>query len=124
MLAVSSAITLPSQALAAGAVELRPLNEADVLAFVDALKDPSIGGAAYHGKIPAEPEPARAYVAQNPTRMASGTAVLLAVWETGADRLSGQTMLFNVDWEELTAELGFWTAPWARGRRLSVAALG
>jgi RimJ/RimL family protein N-acetyltransferase len=117
------AIALPRSGLADGVVELRALNEQDTPAFVDALRDPAIGDGAYHGKVPAELDPARSYVGSNATRMASGTAVLLAVWEPGADRLSGQTMLFNVDRDELTAELGFWTAPWARRKGLSVAAL-
>ena len=120
---MSRAIMLPSQGLAEAAVELRPLIEDDVAAFVDALRDPAVGEGAYHGKIPAEQDPARVYIRRNAERMAAGTGVLLAVWEAGRDRLSGQTMLFNVDWDELSAELGFWTAPWARGRRLSRPAL-
>ena len=122
-LRVSPAITLPTQGLIGEAVELRPLDTDDVPAFVEALRDPGVGDGAYHGRIPARPDPARAYIARNPQRMAAGTGALLAVWEPGAARLSGQTMLFNIDWEELTTEIGFWTAPWARGRRLSVAAL-
>ena len=45
--------------------------------------------------------------------MATGTGVLLAIWEPRADRLSCQTRMFDVDWDELTAELGFWIVPWA-----------
>lgn len=48
--------------------------------------------------------------------METGQGVLLGVWEAGAEWLSGQTMLFNIDWDERAAELGFWIAPWARGR--------
>ena len=117
------AIRLPTQGVRDNAVELRPLNENDVPAFVEALRDQAVSQDAYHGRIPAEPDPARAYIARNPERMASGNAVLLAIWEPGAERLSGQIMLFNIDWDDLTAEVGFWTAPWARGRRLSIAAL-
>jgi RimJ/RimL family protein N-acetyltransferase len=94
-----------------------------VPAFVEALRDPAVADGAYHGRIPAEPEAVRAYIGRNAERMAGGGGVLLGVWEWGADRPSGQTLLFNIDWGELTAEIGFWTAPWARRRGLSGCAL-
>ena len=121
---MSPTITLPRHGLAQGPVELRPLRDEDVPAFVEALKDPAVSVGAYHSRIPAEPEAVGAYIGRNAERLAVGGAVLLGVWERGADRLSGQTLLFNIDWDELTGEVGFWTAPWARGRGLSSCALG
>jgi ribosomal-protein-alanine N-acetyltransferase len=102
-----------------GAVELRPVSETDVLAFVDAFKDPAIAEGAYHGQLEASEEALRAYLGRNRERMETGDAVLLGVWETDADAISGQTMLFNFDWEQRTAELGFWIAPAARRRGLT-----
>jgi RimJ/RimL family protein N-acetyltransferase len=104
-------------------IELRPVSEADLPAFVEAFQDAPIAQGAYHGQIAATEEALRPYLKRNAERMKAGDAVLLGVWAAGAERLSGQTMLFNIDWEEGTAELGFWVAPWARGRGLSELAL-
>jgi RimJ/RimL family protein N-acetyltransferase len=102
---------------------LRPVSEAGVPAFVDAFQDPAIAEGAYHGQMAATEEVLRPYLKRNAERMETGDGVLLGVWEAAAERLSGQTMLFNFDWDERAAELGFWIAPWARGRGLSEPAL-
>ena len=99
------------------------MSEAGVPAFVEAFQDPAIAQGAYHGQFAATEEALRPYLKRNAERMETGDGVLLGVWEAGAERLSGQTMLFNFDWDERTAELGFWVAPWARGRGLSEPAL-
>jgi RimJ/RimL family protein N-acetyltransferase len=120
---VAPSITLPEKTLRVGSIELRPVSEADVSAFVEAFQDPAIAEGAYHGKIAATEEALCPYLQRNVERMEAGDGVLLGVWETGAEQLSGQTMLFNIDWDERTAELGFWIAPWSRGHGLSEAAL-
>jgi RimJ/RimL family protein N-acetyltransferase len=120
---VAPSIILPEAALRDGVIELRPVSEADVPAFVDAFQDPAVAQGAYHGQIAATDDALRPYLKRNAERMKSGDAVLVGVWEADAERLSGQTMLFNIDWEEGAAELGFWVAPWARGRGLSEPAL-
>ena len=104
-------------------IELRPVSETDVGAFVEAFKDPAIAEGAYHGKLAGTAEALLPYLRRNSERMESGDAVLLGVWETDADALSGQTMLFNLDWDDRTAELGFWMTPSARGRGLTERAL-
>jgi RimJ/RimL family protein N-acetyltransferase len=106
-----------------GTVELRPVSEAEGTAFTEAFQDPAIAEGAYHGQIAATEETLGPYLKRNAERMEAGDAVLLGVWEADAERLSGQTMLFNINWDEATAELGFWVAPWARGRGLSEPAL-
>ena len=109
-------ITVPE--LSDGVIELRAVTEADVPAFVEAFADAAIAEGAYHGQLAATDAAIRPYLARHPQRMADGDGVLLGVWEPDAQRLSGQTMLFAVDWRNLVAELGFWIAPWARGRGL------
>jgi len=116
-------ITLPDGALGDQSLELRAVSEADVAAFVAAFQDPAIAEGAYRGKLAGTEDELRPYLARNAERMESGEAVLLAIWEEGARRLSGQTMLFRIEQEDGTAELGFWTAPWARGRGLAARAL-
>lgn len=116
-------ITLPEGGVRDGTVDLRPLAEADAPAFVMALEDAAISDGAYHGRLDGGEGVVRAYLGRNAERMESGEAVLLGVWETDALRLSGSTMLFRIDGDERVAELGFWIAPWARGRGLARTAL-
>jgi RimJ/RimL family protein N-acetyltransferase len=33
----------------------------------------------------------------------------------GTDRLCGHVLLFNADWDAMTCEIHYWTAPWGRG---------
>jgi len=116
-------ITIPDGALGDESLELRAVSEDDVEAFVEAFQDPAIAEGAYHGQLAGTEDVLRPYLARNAERMEAGEAVLLGIWEKGAERLSGQTMLFGIDQEQGTAELGFWTAPWARGRGLATPAL-
>jgi RimJ/RimL family protein N-acetyltransferase len=116
-------ISLPIDALRDAALELRPVTPADAPAFVEAFQDPAIAQGAYHGRMLATEEALRPYLRSNAERMQAGEAVLLGIWEAGVERLSGQTMLFDIDWDDRTAELGFWIAPWARGRGLIAPAL-
>jgi RimJ/RimL family protein N-acetyltransferase len=120
---VPPSITLPDEPLRDGTIELHPVSEAEGPAFAQAFQDPAIAEGAYHGQIAATEDAMLPYLKRNAERMEAGDAVLLGVWESDAERLSGQTMLFNFDWDDGTAELGFWVAPWARGRGLSEPAL-
>jgi RimJ/RimL family protein N-acetyltransferase len=111
-------IALPAGALRDQTHELRAVTEADVPAFVEALQDPTIAEDGYHGRLAATEDAVRPYLRRNAERMQAGEGVLLGIWEAAAERLSGQTMLFAIDWENRSAELGFWIAPWARGQGL------
>ncbi|MDX6586107.1 MAG: hypothetical protein QOI31_580 [Solirubrobacterales bacterium] len=116
-------IALPRAGVGDGSIELRSITEDDTPAFVKAFKDPAIAQGAYHGQLAATDEALRPYVQRNSERMEAGDGVLLGVWEPEAVQLSGQTMLFDIDWDERTAELGFWIAPRSRGCGLSRRAL-
>ena len=121
---MSPAITLPADGLRDQAIELRAVSvDEDLAAFVEAFQDPAIAQGAYQGQLAATEAALRSYLDRAPARMEEGDAVLLSVWEPAAERLSGQTMLFRCNWDDLTAELGFWIAPWARGRGLGTPAL-
>jgi ribosomal-protein-alanine N-acetyltransferase len=120
---VAASIIVPDAGLRDGAVELRPLTDADAPAFLTALADDAISEGAYHGRLDGGEGVVRAYLARNAARMEAGEGVLLGVWEANAERLSGSTMLFRIDWDERVAELGFWIAPGARGRGLARTAL-
>ena len=95
---MSAPIIVPEGLLKEDGVELRPISEDDVPAFVEAFGDPAIAMGAYHGQLAGTDEALRPYLKRNSERMEAGEAVLLGVWEAGAPSLSGQTMLFRFDW--------------------------
>jgi RimJ/RimL family protein N-acetyltransferase len=52
----------------------------------------------------------------------SGDGIHLALADPGSNRLLGSISLKKTDWQALTSEVGYWVAPWARGRGLAAEA--
>ncbi|RAG85962.1 N-acetyltransferase [Streptacidiphilus pinicola] len=52
----------------------------------------------------------------------SGDGVHFAIADPDTDRLLGTIGLRKTDWRALTTEVGYWIAPWARGRGVAVEA--
>jgi RimJ/RimL family protein N-acetyltransferase len=117
------ALRAPEIPLTDGTVSLRPLQAEDAPAFARAVADPEIARRAY--RDPPEPSDRGAleYIAQAGGRLAQGDAAILAVLDAVEAKLIGLTMLFALDGPNRTAELGFWTAPWARGRGIALRAV-
>ena len=105
--------------LAAGRVHLRPWGPDDVDAFWAAQRDPAIrqwaGGADVHTR-----EDALAVL-----RRLTGQADRLswAVVDPATGGLLGSITLYRIDAVQATAQIGYWTAPAARGRGLAAAAV-
>ncbi|ASW53737.1 GNAT family N-acetyltransferase [Plantactinospora sp. KBS50] len=57
-----------------------------------------------------------------PRAWATGTAAPFAVRDTGTGELLGSCGLVTIDRRERSAEIGYWTAPWARGRGVATRA--
>jgi RimJ/RimL family protein N-acetyltransferase len=97
---------------------LRPWHARDADAVCRACQDPEL-----HRRLTGLPWPYRisdaaAFVGERaPRLMAEGTALQLGVF-TG-DELAGSVALSTIDRGADTASLGYWTAPWARGRRVA-----
>ncbi len=49
----------------------------------------------------------------------SGDGIHFAVTDTGSGRLLGDVSLKKTNWRALTSEVGYWVAPWARGRGIA-----
>jgi len=60
-------------------------------------------------------EHAEAWLASAPRRARAGDAVSLLAFE-GGDRLAGSFSLMELDLARGYGEIGYWVAPWARGR--------
>lgn len=102
---------------------LRPWRAGDVDQLVEALKDPEIP------KWTAAPDPytradAEAWVRGDPLPVEPwGDRVSFCVAHAAEpDRLLGSTSLIRMSRGE-TGEIGYWTAPWARGRGVTTRAV-
>jgi len=51
-----------------------------------------------------------------PAQRLGGTGIVLAIDVDVDDRLAGLIDLKSTDWRGRTTEIGYWAAPWARGR--------
>ena len=113
-------IPLPDPELHDEELALRPWNEDDVPALVRACSD-QLTQRYTSVPSPYTPEDARLFVAAG----RSDNALPLAVVDAG-DRpaVLGAVGLHAVDLERGRAEIGYWTAPWARGAGVATRALG
>ena len=55
-------------------------------------------------------------------RRDSGDGIQFAIADPETDRLLGAIDLHKTDWRTLTTDVGYWVAPWARGRGVAAEA--
>jgi RimJ/RimL family protein N-acetyltransferase len=103
-------------ALDAGPWTLRPWRPEDVDEVFAACQDPEIQRWT-RVPVPYRREHARQYVEEMaPSVWQDGTGAPFAVTEPAGGRLMASVALVAIDRNDQTADIGFWTAPWARGR--------
>jgi RimJ/RimL family protein N-acetyltransferase len=108
------AVTFPETTLTAGDLTLRPFSPSDIDDVVSACQD-----VETLRWLPL-PRPYTKADAEwfigtfGPTQRASGEGVVFAIESAG--RLAGAIDLKRVNWVTKVAEVGYWVAPWARGR--------
>ena len=101
-----------------GELVLRPWRDEDAPAVFRACQDPEV-----HRRLTGLPRPYRISDAEifvgdrAPRLLAAGSALHLGVF--AGDDLAGSVALNTIDRTAGTAELGYWSAPWARGRRVT-----
>ncbi|MEH1054589.1 GNAT family N-acetyltransferase [Micromonospora sp. CPCC 206171] len=101
---------------------LRPWQAADADAVHRACQDPDIQRWTTVPR-PYLPEHAHGFVTGiAPTAWAGGTGAPFAVCAAGTGELLGSCGLVSIDRALDSAEIGYWTAPWARGRGVTVRA--
>lgn len=106
--------------LAAGRLRLRPWRTGDVDAVWAALQDPDI--ASWNGGGVRSRADAEALVARR-ADWSSGEHASWAVVDPRTGTLVGSVSLHSIDRAQADAEVGYWTAPWARGRGVAPAAV-
>jgi len=109
--------TFPDTTLIAGELTLRPLTEADADDIVKACQD-----AVTLRWLPLPRPYTRANAewfisTYGPDLRESGAGVVFAIEEAG--RLVGVIDLKDAHWVTKVVEVGYWVAPWARGRAVA-----
>ena len=113
--------SFPSVTLDSAGIRLRPPTAADVPAVAEACADDLIQ-AWLPLPNPYTEADARWFCLDFARgQQASGAGLVLVIELSG--RLAGAIDLNRTDWRSRTTDIGYWTAPWARGRGVMTAAV-
>jgi RimJ/RimL family protein N-acetyltransferase len=113
--------TFPDVTLSAGDLVLRAVRETDAAPVADYCVDP-LTQAWLPLPDPYTLDDARWFcTAFAPAQRASGLGLVRGVELSG--RLAGMIDLKRTDWRARTTEVGYWAAPWARGRGVTTRAV-
>jgi RimJ/RimL family protein N-acetyltransferase len=115
-------LPLPDPELADDAIRLRAPSVSDVPAITEACQDSDIQHFTFV-PVPYREEHARDWVEGAAAQAVVGEGLSLVIADVGdRDRLLGAAGLLRPDWLRRTIEIGYWVAPWARGRGVAVRA--
>jgi RimJ/RimL family protein N-acetyltransferase len=115
-------LRFPDPPLADDSIRLRPWSEADVDAAFRATQDALIPRFTRVPENQTEDGLRRFVTGQEPAREA-GEALPLAIADAETDELLGSISLLRFEWPERRGEVGYWLAPWARGRGVATRAV-
>lgn len=106
----------PNTGLTDGVVKLRRPAERDIPTIVKACSDPEIPRWT-HVPSPYTVEDAHMFIAHSDLRAKHGSGVALAIADPDSDLLLGTTGIeLFVSEANRRCDMGYWLAPWARGR--------
>jgi RimJ/RimL family protein N-acetyltransferase len=117
-----TALAFPDPPLHDDTVRLRQWVPDDVYAAHRATSDPLI---VRFTRVPPDQtieDVRHFYTGQEPARLA-GEALQLAIADAARDELIGTIALLRFDWPDRRCEIGYWVAPWARGRGVATRAV-
>lgn len=110
----------PETTLAGDGVTLRPLATADIGDVALACRDQQTLTWLPLPRPYGKPEATWFVEIFAPGMRSSGVGVVFAIEER--DRLAGVIDLKHADWTARTVEVGYWVAPWSRGRGVATTA--
>jgi RimJ/RimL family protein N-acetyltransferase len=108
--------------ISAGWLQLRPWAPALRPRVLEALTDPDVVRWSPQ-RGPVDLGGAAGWIEQQNAAWLEGTKYCLAVHDAGSGELLGDVTIANLDTFTATAWIGYWTAPWARGRGVASSAL-
>jgi RimJ/RimL family protein N-acetyltransferase len=111
---VSAAIEIPVEGISDDAIRLRLRTDADSPAIVAACRDPEI---VRFTRVPESYDESTAaeWAAESQRQREAGTGLHLVVADAEGDQLLG-SIGAHVNRDEGRCDVGYWLAPWARGR--------
>jgi RimJ/RimL family protein N-acetyltransferase len=112
------AIEPPDRPLADEAVLLRAWRRSDVAAAHRATLDPLIPRFTRVPEANTERN-VRAYLLEQEPRRRAGEEIAFAIADARDEQLLGAIALGRFSWPDARAEIGYWLAPWARGRGIA-----
>jgi len=118
-----SELAYPDPPLRAQAILLRPWTTTDVPAVVAACQDPTIPAYIPHIPSPYSEADARSWLASREPNRLAGSRLELAIADPADELLLGAIGAANIDMTQLTASVGYWLAPHARGQGHTTSAL-
>ena len=98
---------------------LRPWRPSDAEDIVRARDDAAIAHWSSGSPVPYRLDDAREFIDAARAAAAELTAVGGAITDAETGKLLGSTALFGIDERARIAEIGYWSAPWARGHRVA-----
>jgi RimJ/RimL family protein N-acetyltransferase len=108
-------LCFPDPPLADDRIRLRPWSKADVEPAFRATQDALIPRFTRVPENQTEDDVRQFIEAREPARRA-GEALPLVIEDAQTGELLGSISLLRFEWPERRGELGYWLAPWARGR--------
>ncbi|MEU3465092.1 GNAT family N-acetyltransferase [Streptomyces sp. NPDC006733] len=107
--------TFPDISISTERLVLRPYEEADIPALAEMMNDELVIAWTSVAQ-PYSEDDARAFATRiAPAERTEGRGIVFAVTEFLTQRLVGTVHLQNTDWRIRSSEIGYMTAPWARG---------
>lgn len=119
---LASPVSPPAALLAGGGIALRTFSERDVGALVAACDDADIVRWMPLLPSPYTEQDARWYVTSRSKGFELGTELSFAVVDA-SDEVLGSAGMSRRDPTNGVSEIGYWVAPWARGRGVATAAV-
>ena len=108
-------LRFPDPPLADAVIRLRPWSERDVVDGHRTTRDPLV---LHHTHVPARQtlEDLRSWVCNRERERLAGRELAFAIAGVDDDAFLGCVSLLRFEWEDRRAEVGYYLAPWARGR--------
>ena len=119
---MSDAIEFPAVGIDDGVIRLRLRSDADTPALIEACRDPEVPRWT---RVPEDYDETKAaeWAARSERMISEGSGLPLAIADAEDDRLLGSIGINTIDYEERRCDVGYFLAPWARGRGIMARAL-